>query len=149
MLRFWFSSLKCTNKIWRIFFYLFILFLDLLNKTVSFIFLTNLVLPDSVPELIFWHIPSQAYKKIAPRFGIHQPCVGLINKESVASQEAELGIMDLLVKRPSVKVSTQISKHGTHNYIHFKNKQCTTVFICKYIDLHIHTYIHVRCLLSR
>ena len=121
----------------------------MLNKSVSFIFLSNLVLPDSVPELIFWHIPSQAYKNVAPRFGIRQPCVGLINKERVASQEAELGIMELLVKRPSVKVSTQISKHDTHNYIHFKDKQRTTIFICKYIDLHIHTYIHVRWLLSR
>ena len=119
----------------------------MLNKSVSFVFLSNLVLPDSVPELIFWHIPSQAYKNVAPRFGIHQPCVGLINKERVASQEAELGIMELLVKRPSVKVSTQRSK--THNYIHFKDKQRTTIFICKYIDLHIHTYIHVRWLLSR
>ena len=81
----------------------------MLNKSVSFIFLSNLVLPDSVPELIFWHIPSQAYKNVAPQAGngIDQPCVGLINKEPVASQEAELGIMDLLVKRPSVKVSTQ------------------------------------------
>lgn len=64
-----------------------------------------LIVSDRVPELIFWHIPSQAYKKVAPRFGIHQPCVGLINKEGVAAQEAELGIMKLLTKRPSVKVN--------------------------------------------
>ncbi|XP_041024531.1 probable inactive purple acid phosphatase 16 isoform X1 [Juglans microcarpa x Juglans regia] len=69
--------------------------------------------PDSrVPELIFWHIPSQAYKKVAPRFGIHQPCVGLINKESVAAQEAELGIMKLLTKRPSVKAIFVGHNHG-------------------------------------
>ena len=85
----------------------FLFFFNLLNKSVSFIFLTNLVLPDSVPELIFWHIPSQAYNNVAPPlFEIHQPCVGSINKENVSSQAAELGIMDLLVKRPSVKVST-------------------------------------------
>ena len=81
------------------------------------------LLSDRVPELIFWHIPSHAYNNVAPWFGIHQPCVGLINKESVAYQKAELGIMDLLVKRPSVKVSTQISML-THNYFHFKDKHC-------------------------
>lgn len=37
-------------------------------------------------------------------FRIHKPCVGSINKEKVASQEAEMGIMKLLVERPSVKV---------------------------------------------
>ncbi|GMY19077.1 probable inactive purple acid phosphatase 16 isoform X1 [Fagus crenata] len=69
--------------------------------------------PDSrVPELIFWHIPSHAYNNVAPRFGIHQPCVGLINKESVAYQKAELGIMDLLVKRPSVKAVFVGHNHG-------------------------------------
>uniref|UniRef100_A0A7N2M253 Calcineurin-like phosphoesterase domain-containing protein n=1 Tax=Quercus lobata TaxID=97700 RepID=A0A7N2M253_QUELO len=58
---------------------------------------------SSVPEPIFWHIPSQAYNKVAPQFGIHKPCVGSIKKENVSSQAAELGIMELLVKRPSVK----------------------------------------------
>ena len=91
-----------------------------LNKSVSCIFLSNLVLPDSVPELIFWHIPSQAYNKVAPQFGIHKPCVGSINKENVSSQAAELGIMELLVKRPSVKVSTH-KRACTHKYIHFKD----------------------------
>ncbi|XP_031277645.1 probable inactive purple acid phosphatase 16 isoform X1 [Pistacia vera] len=67
--------------------------------------------PDSsVPEIVFWHIPSKAYKKVAPKFGIHRPCVGSINKESVAPQEAEMGIMKILVKRSSVKetVGTRI-----------------------------------------
>ncbi|KAI3412525.1 WD_REPEATS_REGION domain-containing protein, partial [Psidium guajava] len=60
--------------------------------------------PDSrVPELIFWHIPSKAYEKVAPWSGVPRPCVGSINKETVASQEAETGIMEILEKRPSVK----------------------------------------------
>jgi len=80
------------------------------------------VLSDRVPELIFWHIPSAAYKKVAPRFGIHQPCVGLINKERVAAQEAEMGIMKLLAKRPSVKVSSLICI-----LIHL------TIFMCIYV----------------
>jgi hypothetical protein len=41
---------------------------------------------------------------VAPRLRIHKPCVGSMNKEKVAAQEAELGIMDMLVKRSSVKV---------------------------------------------
>lgn len=41
---------------------------------------------------------------MAPRFGIHKPCVGSINKERVATQEAETGIMKLLAKRASAKV---------------------------------------------
>lgn len=41
---------------------------------------------------------------MAPKFGIPKRCVGSINKEKVAAQEAETGIMDLLVKRTSVKV---------------------------------------------
>ncbi|KAK7838735.1 putative inactive purple acid phosphatase 16, partial [Quercus suber] len=73
---------------------------------------SSLVLPDSVPELIFWHIPSQAYNKVAPQFGIHKPCVGSINKENVSSQAAELGIMELLVKRPSVKAIFVGHNHG-------------------------------------
>ncbi|KAL5994675.1 putative inactive purple acid phosphatase 16 [Asimina triloba] len=60
--------------------------------------------PDSrIPEIIFWHIPSQAYEEVAPRHSIEKPCVGSINKESVAAQEADWGMMDALVKRPSVK----------------------------------------------
>lgn len=85
-----------------------------------------------MPELIFWHIPSAAYKKVAPQFGIHQPCVGLINKERVAAQEAEMGIMKLLFKRPSVKVSSQICI-----LIHL------TTLMCTYLHSHVHN-IHSR-----
>ena len=46
---------------------------------------------------------------MAPRFVIHKPCVGSINKERVAPQEAENGIMKLLAKRVSVKVSSNFS----------------------------------------
>lgn len=65
-----------------------------------------------VPELIFWHIPSKAYKDVAPRFGIHRPCVGSINKESLATQEAEMGIMNILVNKPSVKAVFVGHNHG-------------------------------------
>ena len=60
-----------------------------------------------IPELIFWHIPSTAYVKVAPeaKSEISKPCVGSINKEDVAPQAAEWGMMDALAKRPSVKVS--------------------------------------------
>nr|XP_011467360.1 PREDICTED: probable inactive purple acid phosphatase 16 isoform X1 [Fragaria vesca subsp. vesca] len=69
--------------------------------------------PDTrVPELIFWHIPSRAYKKVAPRFGIHKPCVGSINKERVATQDAETGIMKLLAERVSVKAIFVGHNHG-------------------------------------
>ncbi|KAJ0042312.1 hypothetical protein Pint_17752 [Pistacia integerrima] len=34
-----------------------------------------------------------------------RPCVGSINKESVAPQEAEMGIMKILVKRSSIKLN--------------------------------------------
>ncbi|CAN4089848.1 unnamed protein product [Withania somnifera] len=61
--------------------------------------------PNSrVPEIIFWHIPSQAYKKVAPRFYAHRNCIGSMFTEKVASQEAEMGMMKLLERRPSVKV---------------------------------------------
>ncbi|XP_027366666.1 probable inactive purple acid phosphatase 16 isoform X2 [Abrus precatorius] len=67
-----------------------------------------------VPEIIFWHIPSTAYKVVAPKpkSGIQMPCVGSINKESVAAQEAETGIMDLLVNRTSVKAIFVGHNHG-------------------------------------
>ncbi|KAI4300832.1 hypothetical protein L6164_034164 [Bauhinia variegata] len=69
--------------------------------------------PDSrVPEIVFWHIPSKAYNKVAPKFGIHKPCVGSINKERVAAQEDEFGIMDILVKRTSVKAIFVGHNHG-------------------------------------
>ncbi|OMO86113.1 hypothetical protein COLO4_21308 [Corchorus olitorius] len=69
--------------------------------------------PDSrIAEIIFWHIPSKAYKKVAPKFIIHKPCVGSINKEKVAAQEDEMGIMKILVKRPSVKAVFVGHNHG-------------------------------------
>ncbi|KAG1338569.1 putative inactive purple acid phosphatase 16 [Cocos nucifera] len=71
--------------------------------------------PDArIHEIIFWHIPSTAYKKIAPIpiFGIHKPCVGSINKERVASQEHEWGMMDILVHRPSVMAVFVGHNHG-------------------------------------
>lgn len=69
--------------------------------------------PDSrVPEIIFWHIPSQAYKKVAPMLMLFSSCVGSINKEKVTSQEAEMGIMKLLQKRPSVKAIFVGHNHG-------------------------------------
>ncbi|XP_050230553.1 probable inactive purple acid phosphatase 16 [Mercurialis annua] len=69
--------------------------------------------PDSrVPEIVFWHIPSKAYQKVAPWFFIYKPCVGSINLERVAAQEEEFGIMDILVKRPSVKAVFVGHNHG-------------------------------------
>ena len=59
-----------------------------------------------VPEIIFWHIPSKAYKKVAPKFKFHNHCVGSMFGETVAPQEAEMGIMKILRKRSSVKVCT-------------------------------------------
>jgi hypothetical protein len=63
-----------------------------------------------IPELIFWHIPSTAYVKVAPKANseIKKPCVGSINKENVAPQAAEWGMMVALAKRPSVKVSQRL-----------------------------------------
>ncbi|KAK4798433.1 hypothetical protein SAY86_030759 [Trapa natans] len=69
--------------------------------------------PDSrIPELIFWHVPSKAYAGVAPWFGVRKPCVGSINKEKVASQEAEFGIMEILERRPSVKAVFVGHNHG-------------------------------------
>ncbi|KAL9261209.1 putative inactive purple acid phosphatase 16 [Drosera capensis] len=69
--------------------------------------------PDSrVPEIIFWHIPSKSYNDVAPWFMILKPCVGAINKEKVAPQEAENGMMNLLTKRPSVKAVFVGHNHG-------------------------------------
>ncbi|XP_024015770.1 probable inactive purple acid phosphatase 16 isoform X4 [Eutrema salsugineum] len=66
--------------------------------------MSNTLNPDlRIPELIFWHIPSKAYKKVAPRLWITKPCTGSINKEKVAAQEAENGMMRVLEKRSSVK----------------------------------------------
>ena len=62
-----------------------------------------------IPELIFWHIPSTAYAKVAPQAKtvIRKPCIGSLNMEDVAPQEAEWGMLDALAKRPSVKVLEQ------------------------------------------
>ncbi|PWZ33151.1 putative inactive purple acid phosphatase 16 [Zea mays] len=71
--------------------------------------------PDGrIPELIFWHIPSTAYAKVAPKAksGIRKPCVGSINEEEVAPQAAEWGMMDALAKRPSVKAVFVGHNHG-------------------------------------
>ena len=59
---------------------------------------------------IFCHIPSTAYVKVAPKAKseIRKPCVGSINKEEVAPQAAEWGMMDALAKRPSVKVRQSV-----------------------------------------
>ncbi|MQM01748.1 hypothetical protein Taro_034496 [Colocasia esculenta] len=76
---------------------------------------TQEINPDStIPEIIFWHIPSRAYKRVAPSriFGIRRPCVGSINKEKVAPQEAERGMMDILLDRPSVKAVFAGHNHG-------------------------------------
>ncbi|XP_043691012.1 probable inactive purple acid phosphatase 16 [Telopea speciosissima] len=65
-----------------------------------------------VPEIIFWHIPSEAYKEVAPKSGIQKPCVGSINLEAVAPQESEMGMMDFLVNRTSVKAVFVGHNHG-------------------------------------
>ncbi|KAL5222473.1 hypothetical protein ABZP36_027186 [Zizania latifolia] len=67
-----------------------------------------------IPEIIFWHIPSTAYAKVAPKAKseIIKPCVGSINKEDVQPQEAEWGMMDALVKRASVKAVFVGHNHG-------------------------------------
>ncbi|KAG6414141.1 hypothetical protein SASPL_126859 [Salvia splendens] len=61
-----------------------------------------------VPEIIFWHIPSKAYEKVA----IGAQCVGSIFWESVAAQEAEMGMMKALEKRDSVKAVFVGHNHG-------------------------------------
>lgn len=69
--------------------------------------------PDSrVPEIIFWHIPSIAYNSVAPSSMINKPCVGSINNEKVAPQDAEHGIMKALESRPSVQAVFVGHNHG-------------------------------------
>ncbi|CAL5356529.1 unnamed protein product [Camellia sinensis] len=69
--------------------------------------------PDSrVPEIIFWHIPSKAYEKVGPMLLFMSSCVGSINKERIAPQQAEMGIMKLLEGRPSVKAVFAGHNHG-------------------------------------
>ncbi|MCO5560350.1 hypothetical protein L7F22_013963 [Adiantum nelumboides] len=71
--------------------------------------------PDQrVPELAFWHIPTQHYAGIGPAPGtpIQFPCVGSINLETVAPQLLELGFMELLSKRKSMKAAFVGHNHG-------------------------------------
>ncbi|XP_057789206.1 probable inactive purple acid phosphatase 16 isoform X2 [Salvia miltiorrhiza] len=65
-----------------------------------------------VPEIIFWHVPSKAYKKVAPKLSRGAQCVGSIFGERVAAQEAEMGMMRVLEKRASVKVVFVGHNHG-------------------------------------
>lgn len=68
---------------------------------------TNFTPIYRVPEIIFWHIPSKDYKKVAPKFKKHKHCVGSMFMETVAPQEAEMGMMQILRERSSVKASTK------------------------------------------
>lgn len=71
--------------------------------------------PDQrIPELAFWHIPTQAYANVAPAVGsiIQAPCVGSINLEAVDPQVSELGLMDLISSRTSMKASFVGHNHG-------------------------------------
>ncbi|XP_016495774.1 putative inactive purple acid phosphatase 16 [Nicotiana tabacum] len=69
--------------------------------------------PNSrVPEIIFWHIPSQAYKEVAPKFDAHGNCIGSLFMEEVAAQGAEMGMMELLEGRSSVKAVFVGHNHG-------------------------------------
>lgn len=64
-----------------------------------------MTLCNSVPEIVFWHIPSKAYEKVAKKAArARKQCVGSLFEERVAAQEAEMGMMKLLKERPSVKV---------------------------------------------
>ncbi|KAL8095327.1 putative inactive purple acid phosphatase 16 isoform X2 [Apium graveolens] len=65
-----------------------------------------------VPEIIFWHIPSKDYKKVAPKFKKHKHCVGSMFMETVAPQEAEMGMMQILRERSSVKAVFVGHNHG-------------------------------------
>ncbi|XP_023735562.1 probable inactive purple acid phosphatase 16 [Lactuca sativa] len=72
--------------------------------------------PDSsIPEIVFWHIPSKAYEKVAKKVAGRRrrtQCVGSMFKEKVAAQEAEMGMMKLLTERPSVKAVFVGHNHG-------------------------------------
>ncbi|XP_010558230.1 PREDICTED: probable inactive purple acid phosphatase 16 isoform X2 [Tarenaya hassleriana] len=84
---------------------------------------SNELNPDSrVPELIFWHIPSKAFNEVAPRLWIRKPCVGSINKERVAAQESEMGIMKILQDRSSVKAVFVGHNHGLDWCCPYKDK---------------------------
>jgi hypothetical protein len=68
----------------------------------------------SIPEIVFWHIPSIAYSAVGPQplQPIVAPCVGNINYEAVAPQEAEWGIMNSLASRSSIKAVFVGHNHG-------------------------------------
>ncbi|MFS8009653.1 putative calcineurin-like phosphoesterase domain, ApaH type, phosphoesterase [Helianthus anomalus] len=70
--------------------------------------------PDSsIQEIVFWHIPSKAYEKVAKEAAAGQTqCVGSMFEEGVAAQDAEMGMMKLLKKRPSVKAIFVGHNHG-------------------------------------
>ncbi|KAK4481685.1 hypothetical protein RD792_012592 [Penstemon davidsonii] len=69
--------------------------------------------PDSrVPEIVFWHIPSETFKKVAPKLDKLKNCIGSIFLEDVAAQEAEMGIMRVLEERPSIKAVFVGHNHG-------------------------------------
>lgn len=77
--------------------------------------LTTELNPDQrIPELAFWHIPTRAYANIAPHPGspIQTPCVGSINLEAVDPQVSELGFMELVSSRSSMKASFVGHNHG-------------------------------------
>ena len=106
-----------------------VLFSIIINNNINqyqdaLCFLFFVVESCRIPELIFWHIPSTAYVKVAPKAKseIRKPCVGSINKEEVAPQAAEWGMMDALAKRPSVKVRQSVA--------HSDNQLNPTLFRC-------------------
>ncbi|KAI3794483.1 hypothetical protein L1987_37115 [Smallanthus sonchifolius] len=68
---------------------------------------------ECIPEIVFWYIPSKAYKKVAKKVAARRTqCVGSMFEEHVAAQEAEMGIMKLLKERTSVKAIFVGHNHG-------------------------------------
>ncbi|CAH9100746.1 unnamed protein product [Cuscuta europaea] len=65
-----------------------------------------------VPELMFWHIPSQEYQDASAQLSLHKNCVGSMFGEKVAAQEAEMGIMELLEGRSSLMALFVGHNHG-------------------------------------
>lgn len=75
--------------------------------------------PDLVPELVFFHIPAQAYAAVNPaptgKEGgkLAPPCVGALNYDpEVSAQAAEWGLLEGLQGRPSVKATFVGHNHG-------------------------------------
>ena len=74
---------------------------------------------NSVPEIVFWHIPSKAYEKVAKKAArTIKQCVGSLFEERVAAQEAEMGMMKLLKERPSVKVRITFIPYECYYILH-------------------------------